>query len=81
MIYRDKKTGKFVSKETWKRSKAHGGLRYVREKHSKRPIRGPVRPETLLEQEMREEEEREELEIEHEEEEEEEIQGGFESNA
>lgn len=30
MAYRDKKTGKFVSESTWKRSKARGGSRYVR---------------------------------------------------
>ncbi len=29
--YRDSKTGHFVSKEKWKRSKAQGGTRYVRE--------------------------------------------------
>lgn len=28
--YYDQKTGKRVSKETWQRSKAHGGSRYVR---------------------------------------------------
>lgn len=28
--YYDQKTGKRVSKATWKRSKAHGGTRYVR---------------------------------------------------
>jgi len=28
--YRDSLTGAFVSKATWKRSKAHGGLRYKR---------------------------------------------------
>jgi hypothetical protein len=30
VVYRDKKSGRFVSKSTWKRSKAHGGTRYVR---------------------------------------------------
>jgi hypothetical protein len=30
VLYRDKKSGRFVSKSTWKRSKAHGGTRYVR---------------------------------------------------
>ena len=30
MTYRDKKTGKLVSKEKWKRSRARGGTRYVR---------------------------------------------------
>lgn len=29
-VYRDSKTGKRVSKEKWKRSKAHGGTRYKR---------------------------------------------------
>ncbi len=31
-IYRDKKSGRFVSESTWKRSKAHGGTRYVRQR-------------------------------------------------
>ncbi len=31
-IYRDKKTGRFVSQFTWKRSKARGGSRYVRQR-------------------------------------------------
>lgn len=31
MRYRDKNTGHFVSKSTWKRSKSHGGSRFVRE--------------------------------------------------
>ena len=30
VLYRDKKSGRFVSKSTWKRSKARGGTRYVR---------------------------------------------------
>jgi hypothetical protein len=30
VVYRDYKTGKFVSKSTWKRSRAHGGTRYKR---------------------------------------------------
>lgn len=30
IIYRDKDTGRYASKSTWKRSKAHGGTRYVR---------------------------------------------------
>ena len=29
-VYRDKKSGRFVSESTWKRSKAQGGTRYVR---------------------------------------------------
>lgn len=32
MIYRDKKSGRFVSESTWKRSKARGGTRYVRQR-------------------------------------------------
>jgi hypothetical protein len=31
VAYRDKKSGRFVSKSAWKRSKAHGGTRYVRQ--------------------------------------------------
>jgi hypothetical protein len=30
VTYRDTKTGRFVSKSTWKRSKARGGKRYLR---------------------------------------------------
>ena len=29
--YRDRKTGRFVSRSTWKRSHAHDGVRFVRE--------------------------------------------------
>ena len=40
VIYRDKKSGRFVSESTWKRSKAQGGTRYVRHRlkvrHEKR---------------------------------------------
>ena len=32
VIYRDKKSGRFVSEATWKRSKAQGGTRYVRQR-------------------------------------------------
>ena len=32
VTYRDKKTGRFVSVSTWKRSKARGGTRYVRQR-------------------------------------------------
>jgi len=32
VIYRDKKSGRFVSESTWKRSKAQGGTRYVRQR-------------------------------------------------
>lgn len=31
-IYRDGKTGRFASRSTWKRSRAHGGIRYRRGK-------------------------------------------------
>ncbi|MGA7796006.1 MAG: hypothetical protein WCA19_23485 [Candidatus Acidiferrales bacterium] len=37
MTYRDKKSGRFVSESTWKRSKAHGGNRYVRQRPKTRP--------------------------------------------
>src|SRR5580692_5882672 len=39
-VYRDKKTGRFVSESTWKRSKARGGTRYVRQRAKARPGRG-----------------------------------------
>jgi len=32
VIYRDKKTGRFVKKATWKRSKTKGGKRFKRER-------------------------------------------------
>jgi len=32
VIYRDKESGRFVSESTWKRSKARGGTRYVRQR-------------------------------------------------
>jgi hypothetical protein len=32
VIYRDKKSGRFVAESTWKRSKAQGGTRYVRKR-------------------------------------------------
>lgn len=35
-IYRDFKTGRFASRSTWKRSKAHGGSRYVRKAYQVR---------------------------------------------
>ena len=31
-VYRDKKTGRLVSESTWRRSKARGGTRYVRQR-------------------------------------------------
>lgn len=47
VLYRDKKTGKLVSKATWTRSRTHGGTRYVRKasatkKRSKRAVRRPI---------------------------------------
>jgi hypothetical protein len=30
LVYRDRVTGRFVSKSTWNRSRAHGGSRYIR---------------------------------------------------
>jgi len=36
-VYRDKKSGRFVSEATWKRSKAHGGTRYIRQRTKTRP--------------------------------------------
>lgn len=41
MRYRDRQTGRFVARATWKRSKAHAGARYVREPQA-RPKRKPV---------------------------------------
>lgn len=32
IVYRDKKSGRFVSESTWKRSRARGGTRYVRQR-------------------------------------------------
>lgn len=50
MRYRDRKTGRWVKKSTWKRSKAHGGTRYKRERvkvlKQKRGLKRPL-PETL----------------------------------
>jgi hypothetical protein len=37
VIFRDKKSGRFVSEATWKRSKAHGGTRYIRQRTKARP--------------------------------------------
>jgi len=50
-VYRDKKTGRYVSQSTWKRSRAQGGTRYVRQvraasrklpKPVLRPVASPV---------------------------------------
>lgn len=32
IIYRDTRTGKFASRSTWRRSRAHGGSRFVRKR-------------------------------------------------
>jgi hypothetical protein len=40
VVYRDKKSGRFVSESTWKRSKARGGTRYVRQRARVRHDRG-----------------------------------------
>jgi hypothetical protein len=40
VVYRDKKTGRLVSQSTWKRSKARGGTRYVRQTVKTRRTRG-----------------------------------------
>lgn len=32
VVYRDRKTGRLVSESTWRRSKARGGTRYVRQR-------------------------------------------------
>lgn len=42
--YRDRKTGRFAKKSTWKRSKAHGGKRYKREKIKRKRKRIPPPP-------------------------------------
>lgn len=42
-VYRDSKTGRFVKRSTWKRSKAKGGKRYKRER-VKAPKRKPPIP-------------------------------------
>jgi hypothetical protein len=45
-VYRDKKTGRFASKASWKRSTARGGKRFVRqiERGPTRPVRSRERP-------------------------------------
>ena len=60
-IYRDKKTGRFAFKSTWKRSRAHGGSRYIRNRipararHPRgvpatvRPIARPIKHEKRIE--------------------------------
>ncbi len=44
-VYRDKKSGRFTSKSTWKRSKARGGTRYVRQRLK---VRQDNRPEIYV---------------------------------
>lgn len=63
--YRDTETGRYVSRETWNRSHAHGGDRFKRERvplPSKRPKKLPA-PEAI-EKEIAREEEFEEYDIE-----------------
>jgi len=45
-LYRDRKTGRFISKATWKRSRARGGTRYVRQTVKVRKRR-PPKPKRL----------------------------------
>ena len=40
VVYRDRRSGRFVSESTWKRSKARGGTRYVRQRAKVRHDRG-----------------------------------------
>lgn len=48
VAYRDKVTGRFVSRATWKRSKAHGGARFRRAVLGKRtPSKRSMRPKAL----------------------------------
>ena len=48
--YRDKQTGRFVSRKTWKLSRAHGGNKFKRVKLAKprraKPLK-PLRPRKL----------------------------------
>jgi len=68
--YRDRKTGRFVSAATWRRSRAHGGSRFHREKArrvKRRKPTQPVRPRALptpeeIKREIAREEEEEEIE-------------------
>lgn len=73
MKFRDKKTGRFVARATWKRSKAHGGTRYVREKT---PVAKRKLPEP---EEFTQEEIDRAIEEEFEEDEEAEYEGAFDS--
>ena len=58
-IYRDRRTGRFVSKSTWKRSHAQGSTRYVRTHATAQRV-----PRGVTEAEIERELEREELDIE-----------------
>jgi hypothetical protein len=68
--YRDRETGRFVSKATWQRSRAHHGSRFRREVIRwaiRRKRKPPVRPRALptpeeIEREIAREEEEEEIE-------------------
>jgi hypothetical protein len=72
--YRDSKTGRFTSKATWQRSRAHGGKRYRRQSVKfqagrRKPVTPKMRPRALptpefIEREIRLEEEFEEYDIE-----------------
>lgn len=66
--YRDRDTGRFVSKEKWTRSKAQGGTRYVRQY---------IKPAEIKPKEVKEIEE--EIPEEFEEDEEAEYEGAFDS--
>jgi hypothetical protein len=68
--YRDRESGRFVSKATWRRSRAHGGTKFRRERTRRIKRRKPplkVRPRALptpeeIEREIAREEEEEEIE-------------------
>lgn len=62
--YRDRETGQFVSRSTWKRSKAHDGTRYKRETRRVSAMMKEARREAILE-ELEEREEIEEQEVEY----------------
>lgn len=76
--YRDRQTGRFVSKSTWTRSKAHDGTRYKREYAKPEPTKLPP-PEPTEKQLEELEEIFEELAEEFEEDEEAEYEGAFDS--
>jgi hypothetical protein len=74
MKFRDKKTGRFVSKSTWARSKAHGGTRYVRERTVSEKKKKLPEPEEFTQEEIDRA-----IEEEFEEDEEAEYEGAFDS--